>query len=107
MGLIKEVIVDGEKIYLKKDFLGWHTVNPIQKDITKKIGGDGKINWDNIHWKNLITGGSWFKLLIVTVLILILLGAMFEVAGIVRTANECLQRQDILSNLSYSLGYGS
>ena len=42
---IKEIEIEGEKIFLKKSFLGYGVVHPI------KI--DGKINW-----KNLLAGGS-------------------------------------------------
>lgn len=46
---IKELEIDGDRIYLKKDFLGWRLVNPY------KI--DGKLNWTNVltgGWRNLI-----------------------------------------------------
>ena len=47
----REIEVDGEKLYLKKDFLGWRIVNPIKNP-------DGGYNWINFlfgGWRNLIT----------------------------------------------------
>ena len=76
---IEEVNIYGERIFLRKDLLGWHTVNPI------KING-------KIVWKNLLAGGSWLKLIIVIFAVLILVGAIVEVTGLVQTANECLNQ---------------
>ena len=87
---IEEVIVNGEKVYLKKDRLGWHEVHPIKKDITQPIRIGKKINWKNINWKNLISGGSWIKLGIVFFIILIICGCIYEYSTAVRIANECI-----------------
>jgi len=62
MKALKEVIVEGESVYLKKDFTGWRTVYPI----TNK---DGSFNWFNF-----ITGGSYGKLMITIAIVLIILG---------------------------------
>ena len=71
---------EGEKIYLKKNkILGWSIVHPI------KI--DGKINL-----KNLIAGGSWIKLIIVIVFVLIILGCLSEYRTAVNVANECINK---------------
>ena len=78
----KEVLVNGELVYLKKDILGWHVTHPV------KI--DGKINY-----KNLIAGGSWLKLIFIIIFVILALRAIFEVSSIVKVANEC-----ILSNQS-------
>ena len=73
----EQVNVNGELIHLRKDFLGWHTVNPI-KD------GNGKINW-----KNLIAGGSWIKLLLIIGFVIICIMAMIEVRDLAMVANTC------------------
>ena len=83
---IEEVVIKGEKVYLKKDRLGWHEVHPI------KI--DGKINW-----KNFITGGSWIKLGIVVFIILVVLGCVYEYSLAVKTANDCLNKSSMINNL--------
>lgn len=82
---IKEVNIDEERIFLKKSFLGWGVVYPIKVD--------GKINW-----KNLLTGGSWIKLIINIIFILIILGAVSEVRNIVEVANQCLNQTPFLIN---------
>jgi orotate phosphoribosyltransferase-like protein len=76
---MEKIKIGDESIYLGKDFLGWKVVHPI------KI--DGKINW-----KNLISGGSWIKLIGIIVFVLILLGAIFEVRNIIQIANTCLNQ---------------
>jgi len=80
---IKEVNVDGETIYLKKDAVGWHTCFPYRNK-------DGSINW-----KNLISGGNWIKLFLIIVFVIICIGAMFEVSNIVSVANECIKNQTV------------
>ena len=47
---IKEFIIEGDKVYLKKDFTGWRIVHPPKNP-------DGSLNWFNIlvgGWGNLI-----------------------------------------------------
>lgn len=74
---IKEIVIDNEKLYLKKGRFGWGIVHPI------KI--DGKINW-----KNLIAGGSWWKLGGIIFIVLIILGCVYEYSQAVEIANNCL-----------------
>ena len=74
---IKEMIVDGKVIYLKKSFTGYRIVYPI------KI--DGKINL-----KHLIAGGSWFNLIKLAGIIAIILVFTSEYASVVKVAQECL-----------------
>lgn len=76
---IKEIEIEGEKVYLKKNkILGWAIVHPIKEN--------GKINW-----KNLISGGSWFKLVLVIIFVLIILGCLNEYRTAVNLANECIK----------------
>lgn len=84
---IKETNIDGERIFLKNDFLGWHVVHPY------KI--DGKWNL-----KNLIAGGSWIRLILVVGLCALLVGATLEVLHIVNIANECLNSNHAYLNIS-------
>jgi len=81
---MEKINVGDESIYLGKDFLGWKVIHPIKNE-------DGSINW-----KNLISGGSWIKLIGIIVFTLILLGAIFEVHNIVQIANTYLN-QSIIS----------
>ena len=72
-----KIEIEGESIYLRKSFLGWGIIYP------HKV--DGKINW-----KNLIASGSWIKLIILTITILIILGCIYEYSNTLRVANDCL-----------------
>lgn len=75
---IKEVTIDGERIFLKKSkIFGWGVVHPY------KI--DGKINWEN-----LIAGGNWNRLFIIGVIVTILVGALFEYTNALKIAKMCL-----------------
>ena len=66
MGNIIEAgdLPDGEKVYLKKDFLGWRVVEPWKNPET------GKVNWFN-----LITGGK--KNLIMLIILMMLFGLAY------------------------------
>ena len=81
---IKEVNIDGEVVYLKKSFLGWSAVKPI------KING-------KINWKNLIAGGSWWNLLIIGFIVVVVLGSVFEYSTTLKVANECLNASKIIN----------
>lgn len=83
---IKEVVIDGEEVCLRKNaVLGWGVVHPYKnKDGTWNI-------------KNLITGGSWIKLFITIFIVLMLLGAIFEYKNLVDITNECLNKSKILN----------
>jgi len=76
----KEVFIDGEVIYLKNDFLGWHVTHPV------KI--DGKIDF-----KNLIAGGSWLKLILVIAFVVIMIMAIVEYTNSLRFCSELIANQ--------------
>ncbi len=87
MKKLNEVNVEGEKVFLRKDFIGWHTVFP------SKV--DGKI-----VWKNFIAGGSWWKLIALIVFILIMIGAINEYTTAVSIANDyILSNQTIIPQI--------
>jgi len=76
---IYKVFVNGtHEVRLKHDFLGWRVVHPWKNT-------DGSINW-----KNLISGGSWMKLLITIGFVIIILGAMLEYASQLSLLTKCL-----------------
>ena len=76
---IKEIEIDGERIFISKSKLfGYKIVYPL------KI--DGKINW-----KHLITGGSWRNLFFLLLMILIIYGCINEYSTALKLANECLK----------------
>ena len=76
----KEVFIDGEVVYLKKDFLGWHVTYPIKVD--------GKIDY-----KNLIAGGSWLKLFLVIAFVIIMVLAINEYVNSLRFCSELIANQ--------------
>ncbi len=77
MKKIEEVEVNGEKVYLRKTFLGWNVVNPI------KING----KW---NLKNIIAGGNWYKLIIVAGMVIIILFCLYDWANAIKVARQCL-----------------
>ncbi len=84
MKKLKRVELDGESVYFKKGLLGWHVVYP------SKI--DGKINW-----KNLIAGGNYWRLLIVALFVLLVLGCIWEFTTTLNIANECLNKTMVIN----------
>lgn len=73
------VLIENEVVTLRKGLFGWHVIYPIKNK-------DGSINW-----KNLIAGGSWWKLGLVILFVILAIGAINEYVGIAKIANECLQ----------------
>lgn len=65
---------EGEKIYLKKDFLGWRIVHPIRDESTKKI-----------NYFNLIFGGK--RNLVILILILLASGILY--LGLTERISNC------------------
>ncbi len=63
-------------VYLKKDGKNYRVVHPIKND-------DGSINWFN-----LITGGSLKNLIVVGVVVLILIGLLFEYSSNVKMLQD-------------------
>ena len=74
---IKEIEIEDKKLEVKKGIFGWNFVHPIKDK-------EGKI-----IWKNLIAGGSWIKLSIIIVFVIIVIGAIVEVVDLIKIANEC------------------
>lgn len=82
---IKKIEVDGEPIYLRKNyFLGWGVVNPLKNE-------DGTYNWFNI-----ITGGNWTRFFMMIVMVCVLLGFFYERSQSIQTLLDCF-------NNSYTL----
>ena len=80
---IKEIEIDGERISLKKSGKNWRVVKP------RKI--DGKINW-----KNLLTGGSWWNLLGIALIVILIIGCISEYSIALKTANDCLLKDRLI-----------
>ena len=83
---------EDEKIYLKKDFLGWRVVEPIRDPETNKI-----------NWFNLLVGGKKGLLMLLALIIIAglfyfgvgeLIGAYKEIA-----LNPCAYCNDCARNI--------
>ncbi len=59
MKKIKEIELDGERVFLRKRLTGYKEVHPIRID--------GKFNW-----KNFLIGGSWMNVLKLIILIILI-----------------------------------
>lgn len=79
----KEVLIDGEKVYLRKDLLGWRIVHPWKVD--------GKISW-----VNMISGGNWYKTAITAFMVFIIIMAMLEFRDLYVAANNCINSVPLL-----------
>lgn len=74
---IKSIEIEGEKIYLKKSkIFGWGVVYPNRNE-------DGTWNYFN-----LFTGGSWIRLFILIVTMLIIIGAFYEYSSNLKYCSE-------------------
>ena len=54
-------------LFIKKTNDSYRIVYPIKKDLEKGY------SLDNIHWKNLLIGGSWSNLISTSIIIILLL----------------------------------
>lgn len=91
---IEEVRIDGERIFLRRTIffdlidLGWSVVNPSNKILIKN--GLEPISEKQSRLNSLI-GGNWFKFMFTIILILLILGSIWEFHTILKIANECIQ----------------
>lgn len=84
--MIKEIEIDGEKVYIKKSGLGFKVVKPIKLDINLPF------RKGNINWKNLIAGGSWYNLIGIGVVVISVVLILLDYSHAIKTANECLNQ---------------
>lgn len=67
-----------EKVYLKKSrMFGWKVVHPIKNE-------DGTINWFN-----LLTGGSWWNWIFIAIIVVVLLGVLYEYNNNIQHFLDC------------------
>ncbi len=83
-----------EKVYLKKSkSFGWGVVHPIKNE-------DGSINRFN-----LLTGGSWWKLFVVGIMVTILLGFLYYYSRNINLMLDCFRVPNQLEICKQSFGY--
>ena len=83
MKQLEEIEIGNEIVYFRKGFLGYHIVHPIKTN-------------NKINWKNLIAGGNYWRLLIVALFVLLILGCIWEYVNTLNVANECLKQTKII-----------
>jgi len=75
---IYRIALNGAEVTLKKDFMGFRVVYPIRNV-------DGSINW-----KNLLLGGSWYRLAITIFLLFVIFGFFQEYVNHLNLLTKCL-----------------
>lgn len=75
---IKRIEIDKETIYLKKSpFFKWGVVYPLKNE-------DGSINWFN-----LLTGGTWARLISVVIIVFLILLVVYQYSSDLNTLIGC------------------
>ena len=63
---LEKININNETIFLKKSFDGWHVVYPYKNE-------DGSFNWFNF-----LTGGNYWKLFYLIIILLVIVGFIYE-----------------------------
>jgi len=75
---IKEIEIEGDRINLKKSFDGWRVCYPYKNS-------DGTFNYFN-----LLTGGTWWNVLKVLIVVGLILGLSFGYYNDVKVCRDCM-----------------
>lgn len=77
----KKIEIDGQIVHLKhsKKLNTWRVIYPIKNE-------DGTLNWFNI-----LTGGSWFNLIVTGIIVLVLVLFFFEYSSNIQTLLDCFE----------------
>ena len=99
-----------DDLYIQRSKLsGWKIVYPIKKDLDKPY------TLDNIHWKNLLTGGGWFKLLVTIFIFAIIIFSVWAYLNDTKICRELISNSCVQEKISeckqfnfsnFSLGEG-
>ena len=87
---LDKVVLKGENVYLRKARSGWRVVKPIKNE-------DGSINWFN-----LLAGGSWWNLLFVGVLVLLICISIWEYTHNINILLSCFDNPIALRECTMS-----
>ena len=88
-----EKIRDG--LYVKKSFDGYRVVYPMKKDIDATPEPFSSGWFKNINWFNLLTGGNWWKLIKIALIVSLLL---FSVWAYRRDTQVCQELGTTICN---------
>jgi hypothetical protein len=75
----KSIVIENEAVHLKKDFTGWRVIYPCKND-------NGTWNW-----KNLLVGGSYWNIIKVIVIVVLLLFLIFSYLNDVSSCRHLLE----------------
>jgi hypothetical protein len=87
-----EELPEGANVFLKKDGKNYRVVHPFKNE-------DGSWNWFNFF-----TGGSWKNIIIVAVIVIIILGLLYEYSNNLQTLLDCFKDQINLEICKKSFG---
>lgn len=79
MGKIEKIRDD---LYIKKSFDGYSVVHPIKKDLEKPL------TFKNLHWFNFLTGGNYWKLVKLIVILLMIFGLTWSYVRDIRVCRD-------------------
>jgi len=96
---IHKIVCEGETINISKGRFGWAVVFPIKNE-------DGSINWFN-----LLTGGSWARIIMIGVLVLLICLAIWEYTHNIKILMSCFDNpialRECTQSFNPSLLFGS
>ena len=87
---LNRVCLNGDLVYLRKARSGWRVVHPIKNE-------DGSINWFN-----LLTGGSWWNVLFVCVVVFLICFAIWEYTHNIEILMSCFDNPIALRECTQS-----
>ena len=90
---INKITIGDETIYVKKSrVFGWGIIKPNKNE-------DGSTNWFN-----LLIGGSWLRLIILILIIILILGIAKEYTNNLKTCQMALDYYNLHNN-NFTLGW--
>ena len=91
---LDKVFLKGDIVYLRKARSGWRVIHPIKNE-------DGSINWFN-----LLTGGSWWNVLFVGVVVFLICFAIWEYTHNIEILMSCFDNSIALRECTQSFNPG-
>lgn len=89
---LKKIQIEGTTLFLKRDGESYRVVHPIKNE-------DGSINWFN-----LLVGGSWKNLIITLIVMIIVIGFLYEYSLNIQTLLNCFKDMSSLEVCKQSFG---
>lgn len=89
-----EIEIEGKKVFLKKDKTGIRVIYPIKKNIEEPI------SLKNINWFNLLTGGSWWKVIKLILIVLLILFACYTYKHDMENCESFWERYNLINAIN-------